>query len=181
MLQDKLLIWRFNRGDSDALHAIYQKYKTDLLKLATALLHDKSSAEDAVNDAFVSFTQTMGRFRLTGSLKSYLATCVANRSRNINRAQQLRQTVTIDQAQHCIADSVSPAQSAQFSEEYQRLNTAMTQLPCPQREVLILHLQIGIKFSQIAKAQDVSVNTIKNRYRYGLDKLRTLLNSEVIK
>jgi DNA-directed RNA polymerase specialized sigma24 family protein len=45
----------------------------------------------------------------------------------------------------------------------------------------MLHLKGGLKFREIAKLQCVSVSTIHGRYRYGLDKLRSLLNSEVEK
>ena len=55
----------------------------------------------------------------------------------------------------------------------------MAQIPYEQREVIILHLRTGMKFQQIAKLQDISINTVKGRYRYGLDKLRTILNGEV--
>ena len=34
MLEDKLLIWRLNRGSLDALRQIYDRYKVDLLKVA---------------------------------------------------------------------------------------------------------------------------------------------------
>ena len=40
-------------------------------------------------------------------------------------------------------------------------------------------LQAGMKFREIADAQDVSVNTIQSRYRYGLEKLRSLLDGKV--
>ena len=54
MLEDKLLIWKFNRGNKEALQRIYEKYKDDLVTLAAALLHNVSAAEDAVHDVFVS-------------------------------------------------------------------------------------------------------------------------------
>jgi hypothetical protein len=38
MMEDRLLIWKFKRGSPDALRRIYEKYKNDLLKLATNLL-----------------------------------------------------------------------------------------------------------------------------------------------
>jgi DNA-directed RNA polymerase specialized sigma24 family protein len=56
------------RGSRDALGRIYQKYKTDLLILAMALLNEKSAAEDVVHDVFVTFVQSLEKFRLTGSL-----------------------------------------------------------------------------------------------------------------
>jgi len=45
---------------------------------------------------------------------------------------------------------------------------AMMQLPYDQRETVVLHLQAGMKFREIAASQEVSVNTIQSRYRYGL-------------
>src|SRR5882724_7940183 len=83
MLREMQLVWRFNRGHTDALREIYDEHKHDLVTLATALLVDKSEAEDVVHDVFVGFIQCEGRFRLTGSLKGFLATCVANRARNL--------------------------------------------------------------------------------------------------
>ncbi len=86
MLEDKLLILKFNRGSREALQAIYEKYKDDLVTLAAALLIDVNLAEDVVHDVFVSFIESASKFRLTGSLKSYLATCVANNARNKMKA-----------------------------------------------------------------------------------------------
>lgn len=68
MLEDRVLVLRFNRGDRRVLHRIYDKYKDDLVTLAAALLMDVSSAQDVVHDVFLSFLDTAGRFRLTGCL-----------------------------------------------------------------------------------------------------------------
>ncbi len=179
MLEDKTLIRNFNRGDPDALRRVYEKYKDDLLRLAIALLNDTAAAEDAVNDTFVRFAQTTGEFRLRGSLKRYLTTCIANHARNMYRARQRQKTVDIDQAHQVESNTNAPDEAAIRSEDYQRLTGAMAQLPYEQREIVILHLHGGMRFRQIAESQNISVNTAKSRYRYGLDKLRALLNSEV--
>jgi len=57
----------------------------------------------------------------------------------------------------------------------------MKQLPYEQREVIILRLKAGMKFREIAESHGVSANTIQARYRYGMDKLQSILNSEVKK
>ena len=36
-----------------------------------------------------------------------------------------------------------------------------------------------MKFRDIAKLQQISMNTAQGRYRYGMDKLRSMLNGEV--
>ena len=41
--------------------------------------------EDVLHDVFVGFASQAGQFELKGSLKGYLAVCVANRARNVNR------------------------------------------------------------------------------------------------
>ena len=80
-MEDRLLIWRCKRGGAEAMTRIYQKYRKDLLVLALALLNDKAAAEDIVHDVFVGFAEGLPGFRLTGRLRAYLMTCVANRAR----------------------------------------------------------------------------------------------------
>ena len=181
MLEDKLLIWKFNRGNCDALRGIYEKYKDDLVTLAAALLNNISSAEDVVHDVFVSFIESSDKFRLTGSLKGYLATCVANKARNVNKAKQRHRSITLDDASPNNAASSNPASGMIFGEELSQLSMAIEQLPYEQREVLILHSFSGMKFRTIARQQNVSINTVQGRYRYAFDKLRSMLNGEVEK
>ena len=178
MLEDKLLIWRFNRGHSEALRRIYQKYRDDLLKVAVALLHDRSAVEDVLHDVFVSFAQTAGNFQLRGSLKGYLAICIANRARDRNRAGRRQSAVGLDDTA-TISSAAQPVPIAISDEVSEKISRAMEQLPYEQREVIVLYLQSKIKFAQIARSQGVSVNTCQSRYRYGLEKLRSMLNSEL--
>lgn len=56
-----------------------------------------------------------------------------------------------------------------------RLESALASLPAEQRSVAQLKLWHGLTFEQIAEAQDIPLNTAASRYRYALDKLRTLL------
>jgi RNA polymerase sigma-70 factor (ECF subfamily) len=181
VLEDKLLVWKFRRGSRDALRRIYKKYRDDLLRLATALLNETSAAEDVVHDVFTCFVRSAGQFQLTGSLKGYLATCVANRARNVNRARQRQQTTGLDNAGAIASDWRRPDQWIICSEEFTQLRNALAQLPYEQREAVILHVQSGMKLREIAKVQDVSIKTVQSRCRYALEKLRSLLDSEVQK
>jgi RNA polymerase sigma-70 factor (ECF subfamily) len=180
MLEDKLLVWKFKRGSSDALRHIYEKYKRDMLALAIALSNDRAVAEDVVHDVFVSFAQFAEKLQLRASLKSYLSSCIANRVRNLKR-EKTQQAIRLDEAEIIRSDSNGPERLAIASEELYRIEGAMVQLPYEQREVIILHLQGGMRFRAIAHSQGVSINTIQSRYRYGLNKLRSLLNGEVEK
>ena len=179
MLEDKLLIWKFNRGNRNVLRGIYEKYKDDLVTLAAALLTDVTSAEDVVHEVFVSFIESPSKFRLTGTLKGYLATCVANNARNKNRARRTHRPVALNEESPAQVDSNSPEFNAMFGDELRQLSWALGQLPYEQREVLLLHTYNGMKFKAIARQQNVSINTVQGRYRYALDKLRSMLNGEI--
>jgi RNA polymerase sigma-70 factor (ECF subfamily) len=69
------------------------------------------------------------------------------------------------------------AESADPDEQSFRieLSAALGELPSEQREVMYLKLWEGLTFEQIASMMDISPNTAASRYRYGLDKLRSLL------
>ena len=180
-MEDKLLVFRCKRGSKEALARIYQKYKRDLLLLATTLLNDSGSAEDVVHDVFVRFVEDVPNFRLTGSLKGYLLTCAANCARNRNRAMAGRASIEVSPEDAASSTSDGPAEVIISNEQLQRLRAAMVQLPYEQREAVMLHLHAAMTFDTIAESQGISVNTAKSRYRYGLGKLRQILNHEANK
>lgn len=179
MLDDKLLVWKFNRGSVNALSRIYEKYRDDLLRLAVALLNDIGDAEDIVQDVFIGFAQSAGWFQLTGSLKGYLATCVANRARNKNIAAHRHIAVQRNKTGPVTSNLETPDQRLMDGEELRQLSNAMAQIPYEQREAITLHLYGGMKFREIGVLQKVPIKTTQSRYRCGLDRLRSILNSEV--
>ncbi|TKJ36753.1 MAG: hypothetical protein CEE38_10640 [Planctomycetes bacterium B3_Pla] len=180
MIDEKILVWRFNRGSKDALRRLYEKYKDDLLGLAVTLLRDRSLAEDVVHDVFVSFAGTTGSFHLSGTMKGYLSTCVANCAHDRNRLRS-NQNVGLDAAEAISSDSDCPVEHVVGSEQALRLQEQLGCLPYEQREIIVLHLHQGMRFREIAEALGISINTVQSRYRYGLDKLRSIFNSMVTK
>lgn len=175
MVEDKLLLWRFKNGSEDALCRIYQKYRTRLLKLASALSQDTGLAEDIVQDVFVSFAQSARRMKVDGNLRAYLATSVANRIRNRFRDGRSGQHVNLDNAGAVASKARTPDQWVVYSEDMRKVNDVLKQLPYEQREVVLLHVHGGMKFKSISEIQQVSINTVLSRYRYAVEKLRAKL------
>ena len=177
MLEDERLIWELKRGNKEALRQIYMKYKDNMLTIATSLLHDTCAAQDVLHDVFVSFAAGVGRLELRVSLRNYLMSSVVNRVRDRFRKKKHRM-VELDKVGQIIADSDGPVQSAIFDEQLQLLADALFKLPLEQRETIVLHLNGGMKFKEIAQLQHIPINTVQGRYRYGLEKLRTILSGE---
>ena len=150
-----------------------------MLKLAVVLAGDVNVAEDIVHDVFVKFAQSADRINLAGSLKNYLVTSVINRVRNHRRDTGRHGETALTEAAPLASPGRGPAQWAILSEQLTRLTDALGRLPYEQREAVCLHMQAGLSLRQVAAVQKAPVNTTKGRYRYGMEKLRSMLNDEV--
>ena len=149
------------------------------MKVAVALLRDGHAAEDAVQDVFVRFAETIGRFQLTGSLKAYLSVCVANRAKTMLISQ--KKTDPLDEKDATLINHFKPEQQIICNEELRLLAKAMERLPFEQRQIIALRHYSRMRIGAIAQSLELSPNTVKSRYRYGMNKLRQLLNDEVTK
>ncbi|MHC4166912.1 MAG: RNA polymerase sigma factor [Planctomycetota bacterium] len=178
MLEDKLLIWKFKRGSNAALERIYEKYELFLITVATALSNNLDVAEDVVHDFFVSFVASADKLKINGNLKAYMAICVANLARDRLRRKQ-REPAGLGNDLEIASTAAEPVQAAIRREESLKLYRAISQLPYEQKEAIVLHLHGSMKFTQIAELRGASVNTVRSQYRYGISKLRSLLNGEV--
>jgi RNA polymerase sigma-70 factor (ECF subfamily) len=178
MIKDELLKLRFACGSQTALEAIYERYQNDLLTVAMALLNNTQCAEDVLHDVFVRLAESRQSFRVSGNLRSFLMTCVANRARDVMRRRQRFVAYAAAQDQSDLCEQ-SPYDEVLCTEQSRQVNQALAQLPLEQREAVILHIKAGLSFKEIADLQQIPWRTVQGRYRYGLDKLRSILNHEM--
>ncbi len=175
-MNEEQLIRNLRAGNREALRLLYESHKDRLFTLAYGLLGDASGAEDAVHDVFLSFIESLHKYHVNGGLGAYLAASVANRARDRLRAVKRRaaQAAEVESGGE-LRDP--PEAQAILQEQTHRLEPALAQLPYEQREAVLLHLQSDLTFQKIAALQGVSLRTAQGRYRYGLEKLRSLLMS----
>ena len=177
MIEDELLKLRFKLGGADALRRIYEKYLDYLLGVAMAFLNDSHAAQDVVHDVFVSLAQSTDTFRLTGNLRHFLATCVANRARDRLRAGRRQREQSGPES---IEPQTNPPEDGLIcAEQARRIYEALAQLPDEQREAIVLRIKAGMKFRQIARIQNASFVAVQARYRRGIEKLRSILNGRL--
>ena len=180
MLEDKLLIWKLKHGDKDALRRIYERYGDNMRTIACSLLHDTHAAEDVLHDVFVSFAQSAGQLEIKSSLKNYLIACVVNRVRDVFRNKG-PQPVELEQAESINSNAACADTLLITDEKSGLLADALAEIPFEQREVIMLRLKGGMKLREIARLQKTSASTVQGRYRYGLEKLRIILDGKMNK
>ena len=174
MPEDQRLLRRLYRGDLDALRCIYEKYKDDLLTVAVSVLCDVHAAEDCLHDVFIGFAKVANELHIRRSLKGYLISCVVNRARNQLKKGRNPSLSQIEESE-LPATLSNPAGQLIDNEQSVRVFQALAKLPDQQHEVVALHLYGEMKFKEIAELVGISINTVQSRYRYGIEKLRTLL------
>lgn len=178
MSEDQQLLKRLRCGDTRVLRLIYEQYMDDLLAVAASLLSDVHAAEDCVHDVFVSFAGAVNNeLTIRHNLKGYLLSCVANRARDQLRKKPKEANRPLD-VSDCSTTSGEPTSELIDCEQSTRILEAIAKLPYEQREVFVLHAQGGAKFREIARLLGVSMGTVQSRYRYGIEKLRILLDKE---
>jgi RNA polymerase sigma-70 factor (ECF subfamily) len=177
MSEDGQILKRLQRGDKDALRLLYEKYSDTLVSVAVTLVSDVQTAEDCLHDAFVDFAATAPVLRIHSNLRSYLISCVANRARDLLRKRARSANVDVEQLE-LAAKTDEPDRRLITSEGARQVYDALVQLPYEQRETFVLHVQADMTFREIATLDGASINTVQSRYRYGIEKLRSLLNTE---
>jgi RNA polymerase sigma-70 factor (ECF subfamily) len=178
MSQDGNILKRLQRGDKDALCQLYEKYAEVMKSVVISLVRDISTAEDCLHEAFVDFAAAVPALRIHSNLRSYLISCVANKARDLLRKNARFSNADLTQLNPS-ANADDPSEQLIIDEGAGKIFDALGKLPCQQREVFVLHVQGDLTFREIAESLGESINTVQSRYRYGMEKLKSLLNSEL--
>ncbi len=155
------------RDNPAAIELIWDRYAHDLLALLSAVLGSRHEAEDVLQTLFVKIVRK--RCALAGArrLDAYLFRMARNEAATYMRSHRRERT-----AQPWLAANETGQQQYDLAEQVQ---VALSQLPESQREVVVLKMYRDKTFQEIGRLLGVSLNTAASRYRYGLERLRSLL------
>jgi RNA polymerase sigma factor (sigma-70 family) len=175
-LSDEALIALVARKDQAALAALYDRFGRLAYGLATRVLRDKSLAEDAVQEAFMSIWQTADRFVAERSKAStWILTFVHRRAVDVVRREERRRADPLDDAPE-VDPSPSTDEEAWLRLRRERVQAALRALPDQQREALELAYFGGFSQSELAERLGQPLGTIKSRMFAGLARLREILD-----
>ncbi len=157
-----------------AVTAIYSTHYRSLVRLAVLLVRDVATAEEVVQDSFISMHSAWRRIRDSEKALSYLRQSVVNRSRSV-----LRHRVVVDRnAPKAAPDMPSAEQGALSLLERSAVISALRRLPPRQREALVLKYYADLSEAQIATTMGISRGAVKSHTARGMASLRTVLEME---
>jgi RNA polymerase sigma-70 factor, ECF subfamily len=88
--EERKLVWRATRGDTEAQEVLFIRYRSRLYRLALRLLRSKEDAEDAVQDAMLSAYRKIGSFEGRSLFSTWLTRIVVNAALVKMRRQRTR-------------------------------------------------------------------------------------------
>jgi RNA polymerase sigma-70 factor (ECF subfamily) len=155
------------------LERLYDTHAGGLFHYLVTFTKTEADARDLLQELFIKLARGAPREGVL-SEKAWLYRMAHNlavdwlRRRKVRWDAEEKLLQEMDAGQHPATDPDSVLMANHFAE-------AMKSLPEDQRVVMQLKLWEGMTFEEIAEAQGIPLNTAASRYRYGLEKLRTLL------
>jgi RNA polymerase sigma factor (sigma-70 family) len=160
---------------ADVVGLLYREHGAALVRTALALVGDRPTAEDVVQDAFAGLYRALPRLHAPDKALAYLRASVVNGCRSVHRAR-LRSFSR--RTEH--ATEVWSAESAALAREESRLALqAVARLPRRAREVLALRYLLDLGDAEIAAALGVSKATVSSTASRALSALARQLKEEL--
>jgi RNA polymerase sigma-70 factor (ECF subfamily) len=165
-------------GDARAFEVIFDRHAGAAFSLAYRMCGRRATAEDIVQEAFVSLWRSGARYdRARGSVRSWVLSAVHNRAIDTFRREGAKSA--LDVSDEGLAERLESGErtdrEAERLDDARQVRTALNELPGEQRQVIELAYFGGFTHTQIAEMLGLPPGTVKGRMRLGLSKLRVSL------
>jgi RNA polymerase sigma-70 factor (ECF subfamily) len=179
---DSELVARAAAGDGAAFHALVERHRAMVYRLAYQFAGNHHDAEDIAQDVFIKVFRSLDRFRYDAQLTSWLYrivmnACIDHRRRHapagwapFTEDAELRMANTPE-------DGPGPEDQAYGGQLGEVLEAEIARLPPGQRLVFTMRHHEGLKLSEIADALGLAEGTVKRQLHAAVHRLRAALTS----
>lgn len=157
-------------GDELAFESLVDPLVEPAMRLAFAMLGDRSEAEDAVQEAVTRAWRKLHQLRPGTPVRPWFLAIVANQSRNVRRGRWFRTIRVADPA----PDTTEP------SPEHLDLERAVDRLPLRDRQAIFLFFYLDLPLEEVAAVLGVSVSAARGRIYRACRRLRPGISEEDI-
>lgn len=181
---DTALWVRVQQGEPECFAELVRRYQLPLERVARSRLGRRDWAEDVVQETFLAAYKSCGSYDARYSFRTWLWTILLNQCAAHYHRQRRAMALTSAPAADEIAEQTderggeqaTPLGALLASERSAQLEVLLARLSTVQADALRLRFFGGLKFQEIAETMQCSLNTAKNRVRWGLMRLATLIS-----
>ena len=155
-IEDNELARLCARGDDEARNELYTRYAAYLYALCIRYVGDRELARDLMHDGMIRIFDMIGKYKPTGSLKSWCAKVMVNLVIDHMRKARKLETVNIDLLQEKIPEPQNEEIAKIPKTELMRM---VGQLPETKRVIFNLFCVEGYSHKDIARMLDIKEKT----------------------
>jgi RNA polymerase sigma factor (sigma-70 family) len=174
-LEDRDLVRLVVQRDGGALEALYGRYGRPCYGLARRILANEQLAQDVVQEVFLALWRDASRFDAArGGFSSWLLSMTHHKAVDaVRREENLRKRRTAAEVLES-REETRPGPEAEVwtTMRGERVRSALSELPEPQREALVLAYFGGYTQREIAGLTATPLGTVKTRMLAGMRRMR---------
>ena len=140
-----------------------------LRRYARALVGDRASADDLVQDTLERAWAKLHLYRRGTDLRAWLFTVMHNV--HVNKVRSARATDPLEDEMPELAQRAAQGDALVVRD----LDRAIARLPAEQRTVLLLVALEEMSYDQVARALGIPIGTVMSRLSRAREKLRTMM------
>lgn len=160
-------------GEGRAFAQLVKPHLKMLYRLAARATHHPSLAEDAVQEALVLVHTRLKTYRPGTSFKAWMATITLTRVKTLARGERRREARESEAARPL--GLVRPDAELDAKELALRLDQALSTLPEKRRHAVMLRMDAGLSFKEIAQATGSSEGSVRVLVHLGMKAIRQTL------
>ena len=177
---DSDLVARAAAGDGAAFHALVERHRAMVYRLAWQFAGNHHDAEDIAQDVFIKVYRSLDRFRYDAQLTSWLYRIVMNACIDHKRRQSpAGWAPSTEEAElqmvNTPTEGPGPEDQAYGGQLGEVLQSEIARLPPGQRLVFTMRHHEGLKLSEIATALGLAEGTVKRQLHAAVHRLRAAL------
>lgn len=173
---DSELVRQLQRGDLDALGALYDRHHRRVFHTALGITNDKDAASDLLQDVFLRIHRFAGNIDPERPLEPWLYRVTANLSYTWIKKQKRWYRYLLEFGEWFSRDlRPGPQRQVEMDEEATRVREAVASLPASQRVVVVLFYLNDLAVEDIAEILEIPQGTVKSRLYYARNTLRKRL------
>jgi RNA polymerase sigma-70 factor (ECF subfamily) len=162
-------------GDEHAFHTLVDQQATRVFRICYRILGRVDEAQDAAQETFVAAYRGLATYRGDGPPAAWLAR-IATREcwrRAATGARRRAATTRLEDVElEASPETTDPFRHVVAAEQREQVRRAVTALPEPYREVIVLRFFADLPLADIGVALGRPEATIKTQLRRGLERLR---------
>jgi RNA polymerase sigma factor (sigma-70 family) len=170
---DVLLLHRIATQDPQAFDIFYARYAPRLRGYLAHLLSDQTLVDEVCNDVMLVMWQHASCIPATVAPWAWLCGIARHKARKAGTRASSRAIVPVMPQE---ASQQSPESILLHQEYWCRLTRALDVLPFSERTVLVLLVQHGCAYKDIATVLDMPVSTVRTQVSRACQRLRASLN-----